>query len=107
MYNISAYWLLLNMFMLIFVIAELNKALIRNDELVTNASNQNVQSIVNELLKGPKMDQSKETTKSSLELKSENDNLNKKLDQVKLILENFKAIKADFNKFLKNHEETY
>jgi hypothetical protein len=105
MYNISAYWLLLNMFMLTFVIAELNKALIRNDELVTNASNQNVQSIVNELLKGPKMDQSKET--SSLELKSENDNLNKKLDQVKLFLENFKAIKADFNKFLKNHEETY
>jgi hypothetical protein len=42
-----------------------------------------------------------------LELKSENENLNKKLDQVKLILENYKAIKADFNKFLKNHEETY
>jgi hypothetical protein len=31
MYNFSAYWLLLNMFMLIFVIAELNKALIRKE----------------------------------------------------------------------------
>jgi len=92
--------------MLIFVIAELNKALLKNEEHESNASFQSAKTIVNELIK-LKGDQAKETCKTSLELKSENDNLNKKLDQVKLMLESYNEIKADFNNFLINHVETY